>query len=165
MLFRSPVTIEGILAWADAHRARTGEWPRNHSGVISEAPDETWRNVDNALVRGGRGLIGNSTLARLLAEQRGRRSKKQLPELSIPQILAWASAFRTRTGRWPARDSGPIPEAPGETWCTVQRALVGGKRGLPGRSSLASLHRKRSPATAPRRCKPTPDAGLSASRP
>src|SRR5262249_32842998 len=59
-----------------------------------------------------------------------------------------------RTGRWPAVKSGPIPEAPGETWVAVDQALRMGARGLPGGSSLAGLLLKRrgvrNPAALPR---------------
>jgi hypothetical protein len=150
----APFTTQGILAWADAHRARTGKWPRPESGVIPEAPDETWKNVQNALFRGGRGLPGNSSISRLLAEQRGRRNRAQLPDLTVPQILTWANAFHARTGRWPARKSGQILEAPGETWCIVDKALAKGLRGLPGRSTLGSLRSQAPTASAPSRSAP-----------
>jgi hypothetical protein len=47
--------------------------------------------------------------------------------------------------RWPSCESGPIREAPGETWKAVQMALVQGLRGLRGDSSLhlfLKKHRK-----------------------
>jgi hypothetical protein len=31
------MTEEQILAWADAHRARTGEWPAKRGGPIEES--------------------------------------------------------------------------------------------------------------------------------
>src|SRR6185369_14237994 len=34
------LAIEEILTWADAHRDRTGEWPKATSGVIPESPRE-----------------------------------------------------------------------------------------------------------------------------
>ena len=34
------LSVEQILAWADAHHARTGRWPNHKSGPIAEAPDE-----------------------------------------------------------------------------------------------------------------------------
>jgi hypothetical protein len=57
----------------------------------------------------------------------------------LKQIRAWAKAHRNRAGAWPGDRSGPIPEAPGETWKAVQMALVHGLRGLKGGSSLAQL--------------------------
>ena len=51
-------------------------------------------------------------------------------------------AYRQKTGRWPNERSGPIAEAPGETWNAVANALGGGGRGLPGGSSLGRLLRE-----------------------
>src|SRR5262249_55019273 len=48
--------------------------------------------------------------------KRTYRSSPRAPELSIAQILTWADAHFQRTGRWPAARSGPIADAPGETW-------------------------------------------------
>jgi len=134
-----PLNVEQILSWCDAHHARTGEWPRHDTGPIAEAPGETWLAVETSLRVGQRGLADGSSLAQLLTEQRGVRNKARLPSLSQEQILSWCDAYHRRTRRWPTNTSGPIPEAPGETWDHVARALTGGLRGLPGGSSLASL--------------------------
>src|SRR5262245_20737082 len=65
---RPPALFEGqILAWADAHHARTGDWPTDRSGPIPGGNGETWRGVDKALRVGRRGLAARSSLARLLA--------------------------------------------------------------------------------------------------
>jgi hypothetical protein len=37
-----PVSIPLILAWADAHYAKTGQWANVKSGPIAGAPGETW---------------------------------------------------------------------------------------------------------------------------
>ncbi len=73
-----PLTVRRILRWADAYHARTGRWPDGRSGPIPEAPGETWRAVESALSRGGRGLPGGSSLVRLLSKSRGdkRRSRR-----------------------------------------------------------------------------------------
>ena len=63
--------VERILRWADAHRTATGSWPDLRSGPVGGADDETWSAIDAALRRGRRGLPGGSSLARLLAEERG----------------------------------------------------------------------------------------------
>ena len=70
---RPPLTVGQILAWADAHLARTGRWPAAASGPVEGAPGEAWGNIDNALRRGGRGLPGGDRLAGLLDRHRGRR--------------------------------------------------------------------------------------------
>lgn len=139
---RKPILhISQLLAWADAHRKRTGQWPRIDSGRVVESPDETWQNIDQALRAGLRGFPPDSglSLARLLAEHRGVRNRKGLPPYTLKQILAWADAHRRRTGKWPPVTSGPIPEAPGETWAAVGTALRNGQRGMPGGSSLPEL--------------------------
>jgi hypothetical protein len=136
---RPPLTVARVLAWADAHRRRTGGWPQARSGPVAAAPEETWRAIDDALRTGQRGLAGGTSLTRLLAEQRGVRSRQYAPPLQRRRILAWARAHRRRTGSWPTAGSGPIADAPDETWRAVDEALRNGRRGLPGRRSLAGL--------------------------
>jgi hypothetical protein len=135
----APYSEEEILAWADAYRARAGHWPTYNSGPIAEAPGETWLSVQSALKTGTRGLPGGSSLARLLIKGRGMRSGRYLPPLTIPQVLAWADAHHKTTGQWPTTRSGPIPQAPGETWKAVGSALGQGLRGFQGRSTLTKL--------------------------
>src|SRR5207249_616916 len=76
---RPPLTVDKILAWADAFRRRTGDWPNTSSGPIEFAPDETWGAVNLALHRGMRGLPPGSSLIELLAEHRGVRNRQELP--------------------------------------------------------------------------------------
>ena len=147
------LTEATVLAWADAHRAGAGEWPKYQDGAITTAPGETWNAVDTALMRGSRGLPGGDSLAKFLARHRGVRNKAELPALAVPQIRAWAEAHRERTGAWPKVKAGAIAEAPGETWSGVNAALNVGTRGLPGGDSLARLFArefgKRNPAAVP----------------
>lgn len=131
-----PYTVGKILAWADRHRRSTGDWPCPTDGAIADATGETWCAVDQALCKGKRGLPGGSSLAQLLQEHRGFRHTKRLPDLTAAGILAWADAHHERTGSWTAPASGAIVDAPGETWSAVQNALVVGRRGLPGGSTL-----------------------------
>jgi hypothetical protein len=138
---KRPLTLEGVLGWADAHRARTGDWPRSKSGPVKEADGETWRRVDQALRLGTRGLAGGSSLARLLAERRGVRNPIDPPPLSEGQILAWARAHEARTGKRPNAASGPVAGVPGESWGGINQALTRGLRGLPVGSSLAKFLR------------------------
>jgi hypothetical protein len=139
---RPPLTVEQILEWADAHYARHGRWPRIHGDRVEEVPDETWSAVESALQQGSRGLPGGTTLYRLLQEHRGVRCRGRLPELTARQILEWADAYYARHGCWPQVRSGPVEDAPGETWAGIDSALHGGYRGLPGDSSLHRLIRK-----------------------
>jgi hypothetical protein len=136
---RPTLTPCQIVAWADAHHHRTGRWPRATSGPVAEAPGLTWRAVNAALFAGLRGLPGGSSLARLLAHERGVRGHKHRPRLAIADILRWADSHHERTGRWPSCSSGAIPEAPGTTWRAVDMALRQGNRGLPGGASLNRL--------------------------
>jgi hypothetical protein len=135
-----PRLTEGqIVKWADAWRRKTGRYPKRKSGPIPGVPGETWARVNDALIRGLRGLPGGSSLARLLADYRDVRNDKALPRLTIPQILAWADAHHRRMKTWPKEGSGAIPESPGGTWLGVDMALRNGLRGLPKGSSLARL--------------------------
>ncbi len=132
-----PLEVSQILTWVDAYRTRHGAWPKKTSGPIPGVPNETWSKVTSALVNGTRGLPGGSSLARLLAEHRGVRNPANIPTMSVEQVLSWVDAFHQRTGRWPLPESGPIPEAPGETWSNVQSALIRGTRGMPGGLTIA----------------------------
>jgi predicted nucleic acid-binding protein len=134
------LSLEQILNWADAHHAATGEWPNKKSGTVRAAPFEvTWAKVDASLFAGVRGLVGGSSLPRLLAERRGVRNRKALEPLTIEQILDWADAHHAATGKWPAARTDPIPGSNDETWRRVDSALVRGARGLPGGQTLACL--------------------------
>jgi hypothetical protein len=147
-----------VLAWADAHYRRTGEWPSHVPFPVEDSSGETWAGLDTALRHGRRGLPGGSSLARLLAQERGVRNPKELPRLTVRQIRTWARAHRRRTGDWPTRRSGPVAEAPGETWSAIDHALGQGYRGLPAGLSLSRLlaARQAAPAEAGR-----PDLHLS----
>lgn len=134
-----------ILAWADAHQKRTGTWPTRLAGPICEAPGETWHAVDAAFVASGRGLAGYRSLAHFLAKKRHVRNLKDLPDLTVDQILAWAREFQRRTGRLPTHLSGSIPNSAGETWGGVNAALYHGRRGL-RKSSLYRLLSKLRPS-------------------
>ncbi|MHB1033206.1 MAG: hypothetical protein ACYC35_21330 [Pirellulales bacterium] len=75
-------------------------------------------------------------LEECLPELDGQSCRRQ--PLSIEQILGWADAWFARHGKWPRRDSGPIPETP-ETWASVAASLGAGHRGLSGGVSLPRL--------------------------
>jgi hypothetical protein len=59
-----PLTVEQVLAWAEAHKARTGGWPKQRSGGVPEAAGLTWHYIDDVLRRGHLGLPGGDSLAR-----------------------------------------------------------------------------------------------------
>jgi hypothetical protein len=138
------LTVEVILAWADAHHQETGKWPSQKTGQVFGEPAENWRDLDSALRRGRRGLPGDSSLARLLALHRSVANRHNLPRLTTEQILIWADDHSDRTGKWPRVASGTIHGGSGDTWHAINMALVKGLRGLIGGSSLAQLlHEKR----------------------
>src|SRR3954452_19415755 len=85
---RPALDVERILRWADAHRTATGRWPDRSSGPIGKAVDATWLAIDSALRRGGRGLPGGSSLAWLLAEERGVTEGAN-PEAPADRLRAW----------------------------------------------------------------------------
>jgi hypothetical protein len=121
---KPPLTIKQVLAWADAHHARTGAWPTRQSGPVLEAPGEAWKNLDAALHHGHRGLPAGGSLARLLNRLRG------------------AQAWRVPASSWTAEEDElvrtlPAPEAAARTGRTLRavitrRHLLGVRR--PGRS-------------------------------
>jgi hypothetical protein len=131
------LTIDQILSWADAHNAATGRWPTTKSGLVP-GTNESWLGIDRALRRSLRGLAGGSSLAKLLRNHRSVRNPKELPQLTIDQILGWVDEYKAATGHWPTTKSGYVVGT-GETWAKIGAALFAGVRGLPGGSSLARL--------------------------
>jgi hypothetical protein len=120
---RPPLTVEQILAWADAHHACTGEWPTTGSGPVPEAPGEVWRYIDAALYQGARGLPRGGRLARLLARHRGHDPGR-------PHQPLWTVAEDELVRTLPPREAA---ERTGRTLAAVyqRRHLLG--VGLPPR--------------------------------
>jgi hypothetical protein len=104
-LKQPPLTEAQVLAWADAHRGRTGLWPHAKSGPIPEAPGLTWAAVNMALHGGYRGLAGGDSLSRLLGRHRAAASSRSWTpwtpaEDELVRTLPPAEVAR-RTGRTP----------------------------------------------------------------
>jgi hypothetical protein len=138
------LTITAILDWADAHKARTGAWPRLTDSKTELAHGYTWRIIDSALRHGQHGLAGGDSLARLLRRTRGVRShQSRRAQLTEEKILRWARVHRERTGVWPRQSDGAVDGVPGETWSALDRALNGGYRDLAGGTSLRILLARR----------------------
>ena len=76
------------------------------------------------------------TLVQLLHQHRGQRHRMQPPRLTLKKIRDWAQMHYQRTGSWPTQKSGPVIDAPGEKWGTIDEALRCGKRGLNGGTTL-----------------------------
>ena len=137
-----PLSEEQILQWAHAHCKRTGQWPKYDSGKIKGGDGETWASINQDLRKGLRGLSGNTTLARFLANHCGARSSSLPPLLTYEMILQWADVHFAKNGRWPKASSGPVLGAPGETWYNIRQALAKGLRGLPKEFTLPQLLEK-----------------------
>jgi len=132
-----------ILQWADEYYNHHRRWPTVKLISIDSAPGETWISIDSSLRNGHRSLPGGSSLARLLAERRGKACRALLPKLAVEQIILWLKTYVAQHGNYPSARSGPIVDAPGEVWKQVDAALREGKRGLPGGSSLSELKKQR----------------------
>lgn len=133
------VTVDRILEWADQHLEAHGRWPSVHSGMVLGQSRESWMALDKALHVGTRGLPGGMSLSQALIKHRGKYDPRNPPRLTIKQILAWADAHYQRTGDWPSRQSGTVHGAPNEQWSRINFALVNGRRGLRGPSTLVKV--------------------------
>ena len=131
--------IDKILQWVDAYHTRNKTWPDLHSGDIPEAEGETWLKVNTAMHSGVRGLRPGSSLAKLLAETRGRHNRRYPTNLTVEVILAWADDHFNIYGQFPGRSSGQVHASPEESWSAIYDALAKGTRGLPGGSSLPKI--------------------------
>jgi hypothetical protein len=121
---RPALHVAEILGRADACRRRHRRWPNRDDGEVPGRPGLTWSAVGQALHEGHRGLRPGSSLAKLLLEHRGKRYAGLLPDFTAAQVLGWADVHHARTGGWPTCHSGPIPEAPGETWLAFDKACA-----------------------------------------
>jgi hypothetical protein len=140
-----PLRVEDVLNWADAFHARRGRWPTTACGSVCGSSGETWLGIDRALREKSRITCPYLSLRRLLEVERGARFQQKVWALSAELILAWADGHFDRTGKWPVIRSGPIHDAAGLSWGTVDSALRYGRHGLPGGSSLSRLIRQSRP--------------------
>jgi len=136
---RPPLTEDFVLYWADAHFATHGSWPKGESGPVDGQPGESWGGIQAALIVGHRGLGPGSSVLKLLVKHGRVSPKPDLLDLTVEQILEWADRYHETHGSYPQRNIEVIEGTGGETWEGVNRALVHGRRGLPGNSSLAKL--------------------------
>jgi len=109
-----------------------------HEGGRAALPVTAW-SLDQPRAHGIELNVPRGDQQIRLTERRAIRHRSYPPDLTIPQILAWAEAFLARTGQWPNRRSGPILEAPGESWRIIERTLRAGGRSLEGGLSLRRL--------------------------
>jgi len=128
------LTVEEILGWADEHNEKNGEFPNRNSGEI-EGTNETWKDIDNSLKNGKRGLTGKSSLVKLLVKHREVKNRFYQKKINLEQVLIWIDDYHEKNGNYPTANSGTI-DGTEETWEKVSRALYLGLRGLPKGSSL-----------------------------
>lgn len=137
---RSNITREQIVEWARLHHLRTQTWPSRDSGRVASAPDLTWSTIHATLKRGGENLPGGESLPQLLRKEFFIWSKRGNRPLSISLIMKWADDHHSRKGRWPVVMSGQIPRQK-HTWAAINEALIHGRCGLKGGTTLATLLR------------------------
>lgn len=134
------LTTNDVPKWADAYHARTGKWPNAKSGPIPDAtPGETWLRISVAIDHACRGFPPGTSLAWILAEQRGVGDYYTRTALSEKIILRWADDYHRLNGKWPYVNDEGIPESEDDTWKRIDSALRRGDRGLKSRTSLAQL--------------------------
>lgn len=136
-----PGLTEGIiLTWCDAFFNAHGEWPSaTDKRPIPNYPNESWSALDSALTNGRRGLVGGSSIPKLLETNRNRRNHKNLQKLTINKILSWCDAFFELHGQYPkTHERKPVPNQSNESWTLIRCALASGRRGLP-KGSLAKI--------------------------
>src|SRR5262249_43681058 len=117
-LLRSPLCVEGILAWADAWHARTGRWPSRESGPIPESAGNTWMAVNVALGKGHRATDG--AVADRGQRPRGRRAGGDGAGGRTPPCGPAAAGCRAAPP-WPGRcrSTAASPVVEGDTNATA----------------------------------------------
>ena len=137
------IAIEQIRGWATQHFEWYRKWPGRESGKILGQDGLSWGIVDRCLKRGGRGLPGDSSLSAVLrtggAQINYGPAKRAL---TLRQLLEWADLHHMRTGEWPHRETGRLPEAPALTWGTIDRRLRQGELDSRHPASLVELLRQ-----------------------
>lgn len=136
-----------ILDWIKQYIDVHGKKPNRTSGIIEPVSEEykgiTWTIINTALEVGTRGLPGGSSLAKLIDNKMGIANPMNLPSLNEELIINWVTQFINTHKEKPLRSSGVIEFASadhkGITWLAVDSALKRGRRGISGKSSLASL--------------------------
>ncbi|HWL95168.1 MAG TPA: hypothetical protein VNT79_16735 [Phycisphaerae bacterium] len=137
------LTTREILAWGDEHHRRTGEWPRPNSGRIKSPPYVSWSAIDGALRERRVARVGTRSLQQLFKKHRD--APFIIPwrgTLRESEILEWADAYHSETGKWPNRRSGPVKQRPELTWHNIDASLIYGLHGLQKGNSFPKLLQK-----------------------
>ena len=110
------LTIEGILAWVDAHHAASGKWPRKGSGQVAGVTHKvTWKAINEALQLGRARLDGGDDAGPPAGRTAGRSGSpdrranphlgRRLPRGPGPLALPPAKARRGDAGESLAQGS------------------------------------------------------------
>lgn len=135
------LSISLVCSWIQIYHQLTGSWPSQLSGKVHDVEGESWRQIDQALRLGHRGLPGGTSLPQIIEARfnvRPRQARTR-PQLSISTILFWAQDHWLKTGNWPIVESGPILGKLDENWRRIDSALKYGLRGLPRLGGLRRL--------------------------
>lgn len=134
---KDDLTVEQIKKAGEEFKKQYSKYPSGTSKKpVPGMPNENWRAINEALIKGCRGFPGGSSLAILF------ETKKD--DLTIDQIKKTGEDYRKQYGKYPfVRSKEPVPGMPNETWGGINAALRHGCRGLPGGSSLAILFDKK----------------------
>lgn len=140
-LNRPILTEDYILEMAELHKSRTGKWPTQRSGsVFGGHSGDNWALYETLLRKGGRGLPGGNSLARLISSKHPHVHSKNKRPLTESFIVERAIEFKEMNGSYPIVKSGPVHGWNlGDTWDGYDKSLSQGTRGLPGGSSLKKL--------------------------
>lgn len=139
--YKQALSPRMILAWADEYFEDHGTWPHLKAGPIKGTLSETWRGVDFALNTATRGLKVKQSLTAFLRQHRNVFLRHE--PFTEDLILEWAKAFHRKTGKWPEATDRMVIEGVERTWNSINLALINGRRGLPGGSSLKAFFKKR----------------------
>jgi superfamily II DNA or RNA helicase len=134
---RGQLTEEIIWGWMQEYHKEHGNWP--YRGPCGRIPGDSWNNINQCLRKGLRGLPYGSSLAKIRREKSGEPDTRNVM-LTEELIWQWMEGFRDKQGKFPTLSSFEGTE--GGRWVTINEALKGGYRGLPGGSSLLKLRKK-----------------------
>ena len=136
---RPDLTIEQILAWADAYFEAAGTVAERGVRTDRRGPEDKLESDQHVAAKGRRGLPGGTTLERLLVEHRGEPAKRRHIELTVEQILAWADTHYEAAGSWPTAASGPVARCSGAHMELGQHHAAQGRPGPAGRLDACPL--------------------------
>lgn len=131
---------ELVFAWAQEHKDNLGAYPSASSGPVvstnSDTADVTWAQINNLLYKGFNGLPPKLRLRTFIESMH-----RVYSPLSEEKIIVWANEHKRRHNAFPTPLSGGVEhrDADGDTWASINGALMLGQRGLDGYRTLQEL--------------------------